>query len=277
MTPKRQAENKMTVLLSAMHLEDKSILDTLCVTGDAVVINQSDHEDDAVFTENDRRVRMITVPERGLSRSRNRAIKAAEDMGNDICIFCDNDVRYVPEYQRMITDAFNRHPESDIIVFFIKRPERQVPVYDSEKKLGRLHAMKIFSPEVAFRVSALKRTGIRMDEDFGAGAKYAMGEENIFLWDCMRAGLNITYVPQKIAELIPNESTWFKGYTREFFRNRGAGYYRMSRILWFPLCVQFAVRKKKLFGSGVSVIKAVRWMCGGKREYEKEQDLSHRR
>ncbi len=276
MTRKMDMEDKMTVLLSAMNLVDSSIIDTLRITGDAVIINQSDHREDVTHMENGRQIRMITVPERGLSRSRNLALKAAGENGDEICIFCDNDVQYVSGYEKIITDAFNRNPDMDLMVFFIKRPERLHPVFDKERKMGWLSTMKIFSPEVAFRMSSLKRAGISMDESFGAGAKYAMGEENIFLWDALRAGLKITYVPVKIAELIPNESTWFKGYTKEFFRNRGAGYYRMSHFVWLLLCMQFAVRKRSLFKGQVTVAKALKWMIRGKKEYAEEQNLSNR-
>lgn len=270
-------ENKLTVLLSAMNLKGDNIAHELNISGDLIIINQSDHTDDHMGGSDTQKIRMITVPERGLSKSRNRALKAAEEEGAEICIFCDNDVRYVHDYQEKILDAFKRHPESDLLVFFIERPERHRPVFDKERQMGRLSTMKIFSPEVAFRLSSLRKKEICLDEFFGAGAKYAMGEENIFLWDCLKKGLKITYIPERIAGLIPNESTWFKGYDRIFFRNRGAGYYRMSSILWPILCIQFAVRKRKLFCGQVSVMQAIRWMFRGKREYAEEQNLSNRR
>lgn len=270
-------ENKLTVLLSAMNLEDDSIVRELNISGDVVIINQSDHADDNMTESDMQKIRMITVPERGLSKSRNRALRAAKEEGAEICIFCDNDVQYVQDYQKKILDAFKRHPESDLLVFFIERPERHSPIFDRERQMGRLSTMKIFSPEVAFRLSSLREKNIVLDEAFGAGAKYAMGEENIFLWDCLKNGLKITYIPERIAGLIPNESTWFKGYDRIFFRNRGAGYYRMSRVLWPLLCIQFAVRKKALFGGQVSVMQAVRWMFRGKKEYAEEQNISNRR
>ncbi len=270
-------EKKITVLLSAMNLKDDRIAKELNISGDLIIINQSDHADDHMGGSDTQKVRMITVPERGLSRSRNRALRAAKEEEAEFCIFCDNDVQYVRDYQERILGAFKRHPESDLLVFFIERPERHRPVFDRERQMGRLSTMKIFSPEVAFRLSSLRKKGISLDESFGAGAKYAMGEENIFLWDCLKKGLKITYIPERIAGLIPNESTWFKGYDRNFFRNRGAGYYRMSKTLWLVLCIQFAIRKRKLFGEQVSVMQAIKWMIRGKKEYAEEQDLSNRR
>ena len=270
-------ENKLTVLLSAMNLKDDRIADELNISGDLIIINQSDQADDHIGGSGTQKIRMITVAERGLSKSRNRALRAAEEEGAEFCIFCDNDVQYVQDYEERILSAFMRHPEADLLVFFIERPERHRPVFDRDRQMGRLSTMKIFSPEVAFRLSSLRKKGIRLDESFGAGAKYAMGEENIFLWDCLKKGLNITYIPERIAGLIPNESTWFKGYDRIFFRNRGAGYYRMSSRLWLLLCIQFAVRKRALFGGQVSVMQAIKWMIRGKREYAEEQNLSNRR
>lgn len=257
----------VTVLLSAMGLSDTSILKKLKITGPSILIDQCDEEG----REREENCLFVKTKERGLSKSRNMALREAALSGAEYCIFCDNDVQYEDDYENTIESAFRRNPDSDILVFFIERPERHEPVLKKEGSLDRLHSMKIFSPEIAFRLSSLKRAGLRMDELFGAGAKYGMGEENIFLFDAFRKGLKITYVPIKIAATLENESTWFKGYNREFFRNRGAGYYRMSKWMYPLLCLQFALRKRSLYRGSMGFGAALSAMAAGKREYLSEK------
>lgn len=252
----------LQVLLSCMHQKDEKLIDILRITGDAVIVNQCDNENDQTIVEGNRKIRMISTTERGLSKSRNMAIRNAEA---DICIICDNDIVYCEDYERIICSAYEKNPDADICVFFIKRPERSQPVLSSEKELGYLTAMKIFSPEISFKRESLKK--LKFNEYFGAGAEYGMGEENIFLWEAKKQGLKVVYIPIEIAHTMPNESTWFMGYTDKFFENRGAGYYQMSHGLWWLLALQFAIRKNKIYKKDNSIINAMKCMCRGKREY----------
>ena len=257
----------LEVLLSAMNLADESYLDTLHVTSDAVVIDQCDRTGrrDIERTVGGRKqhVRFIETTQRGLSKSRNMAIRNAQA---DICIFCDNDVEYEEGYEEKICNAFERHPEADLIVFYIRRPEKPVPNYDREKKMGYLSVLKIFSPEIAFRRSAIR--GISFHESFGAGSgKYLMGEENIFLYDCLKAKKRIVYVPEKIASLREEESTWFRGYDDAFFRSRGAGYAAMSKGFSHVLIWQFALRKQKQYKETMGMFRALRRMYEGRTRF----------
>lgn len=258
------------VLLSAMHLDNEDYIDTLNIHSDCVVINQCDRE--CIRTsERDRntrefRVCYVETKERGLSKSRNMALLHAK---GPVCILCDNDVEYVSDYDRIINDAFLRHKDADVIVFFVKRPERQVPVFTKDKRMGYLSVLKIFSPEIAFRKDCV--SGIRFDELFGAGAKYFQGEENIFLYECLKRGRKIVYVPEMIAQVRDEESTWFKGFDREFFISRGANYAAMSRLFSLVLIMQYALRKKSKYRNNLTTGQAIFAMLSGRREYLKRK------
>ena len=256
------------VLLSAMHLENEDYIDTLNIHTDCVVVNQCD-EDGCRESERDLgddkyRICYVKTKERGLSKSRNMALSHAK---GPVCILCDNDVEYVNDYDRIVNDAFMRHADADVIVFFIKRPERQTPVFSKEKRMGYLSVLKIFSPEIAFRKDNVSR--IRFNEMFGAGAKYFMGEENLFLYECLKRGKKIVYVPEMIAKVRVEESTWFKGYDRDFFVSRGANYAAMSRLFSTGLILQYALRKKKLYKNNLTTGQALSAMFYGRREYLK--------
>ncbi len=258
---------KLQVLLSAMFLEGYEYINSLQISGDCLVVNQCERESSDVIIEKTRTVKYIETTERGLSKSRNMAIRNADA---DVCILCDNDVEYVESYEALICNAFEAHPTADIIVFYIQRKEKPVPNYPTERRMNYLSVLKIFSPEVAFRREAVLKHGISFHERFGAGAHYYMGEENLFLYDCLRAGLEILYMPVKIAALRETESTWFQGYEERFFISRGANYCAMTRGFSVLLILQFAVRKRKLYQGSQTMLQAIRLMLRGRREYLNE-------
>ena len=259
---------RLQVLLSAMFLKDESYIDTLNITTDAVVINQCDSESARSVKRHgisggEQTVTYVETTERGLSRSRNMAIDKADA---DICILCDNDVEYLPDYESRIMDGFEKHPDADLIVFYIERKEKPRPNYAASKRMGYLSVLKIFSPEVAFKRESIR--GIDFDVRFGAGSgRYLMGEENIFLYDCLKRGLKIYYEPVKIAKLREEKSTWFSGYDDSFFISRGAGYCAMSRFGSLILILQFAIRKRFLYSENMSAGRALSYMFKGRREY----------
>lgn len=259
------------VLLSILNMEDENYIDTLKLTSDAVIVNQCDEDSERACTRrsvngSDQTVKYVCTKERGLSRSRNMAI---ENATADICILCDNDVVYEAGYEEKILSAFEHYSDADIIVFYIKRKEKPVPNYFTVRKMDYLSVLKIFSPEIAFRRDSIK--DIRFNTDFGAGSgKYIMGEENIFLYDALKAGKKIYYVPVKIAELKEVASTWFSDYDEKFFKSRGANYAAMTKMLSHVLIWQFALRKTALYKDKLSVKNALKYMYNGRREYLRE-------
>jgi glycosyltransferase involved in cell wall biosynthesis len=258
---------KLEVLLSAMHLKDYKYVDSLNIISDCVVINQCDTNSYQEVIDNGRKIKFISTTDRGLSLSRNMALNNAD---GDICIFCDNDVEYVPNYQEIILEEYRNNPDYGIIVFFVERRRRlnSKPYFKKRKKIGYLTSMKIFSPEITFRREILDRKKIRFNPEFGAGAKYSMGEENIFLYECLKKGIKILYVPIKIAKLRDEESTWFKGYTRKYFHDIGAVYYAMSKSFSLLFIVQFWLRKYRVYKSQISFMNAIKFMLQGRSEYK---------
>ncbi len=240
-------------------------VDMLNIRTDVLIINQCGIDNEY---EQGGRYGNIYVREskkRGLSISRNEALEHARA---DRVILCDNDVRYDDDAFIRINKAFERNPEAGILVFFIERPERHVPVFKKEGPLDKLHSMKIFSPEIAVRRSRIG--DLRFDTEFGSGARYSMGEENIFLFRAIESGIKVVYVPERIACLLPQESGWFNGYNEDFFFDRGAGYEAMDEKHWYFLALQFLLRKHGLYKNEISMSKAWQSMKKGRREYRDE-------
>lgn len=130
--------------------------------------------------------------------------------------------------------------------------------------------MKISSVEIAFRLESIKKSGIIFNELLGAGAKYSSGEESAFLFECLKKGLKIYYVPEKIASLHIGNSSWFKGYNKEYFISKGAAFAAMSKKLCLILILQFAIRKYKIYKNNVTFIEVLKHMLNGRKMYNNE-------
>ena len=260
--------SRTQVLLSVMDKNDTlHYVDMLNIRSDVLIVNQCGNRNVYQSAGRFGKIYVRESDRRGLSISRNEAMQYAS---SDTVIFSDNDVRYEDDAFKKTDEAFERYPNAAVLCFFIERPERHEPVYEKETVMDKVHMMKIFSPEIAVRRSLLG--DLRLNEEFGAGAKYSMGEENIFLFEAKRRGLEIRYIPEKIASLLPGQSTWFKGYDERFFFDRGAGYYAMDSSMWQMLALQFIIRKRKLYRDDISPAKAYRSMKEGRREYRKTHE-----
>lgn len=217
----------LEVLISCMHQQDFEIAERTGIRTDALMINQCppvEYSNDASLDRNTFEVqncsrgniRMLRTNTRGLSKSRNLAIQHA---GGDVCLLCDDDEQLDPLYQKTILQAYEMLPDADIICFRISnQPSR---LKQETQRLTKWTAMRIASWQITFRRESVLKSGIRFDEDMGAGTGNGGGEEVKFLRDCIKAGLKAYYVPKSIGTVAQSESTWFKGYDRDFFYKRG--------------------------------------------------------
>lgn len=258
----------LQVLVSTMNQENINLIKKMKINSNAVVINQCEIDSIHKYDINGSFVKWINSKSRGLSRSRNLALKYATE---EICLFSDDDEEFVPNYENIILEQFNKYPDADIITFQVEGIESNFKTYPSYPKvINYITSMKISSVEIAFRLKSIREANIQFNEAFGAGSnKYLMGEENIFLFEALKKGLKIVYVPVKIANLHIGESTWFRGYNKDYFVSRGAAFTAMSKKLSLLLIIQFAIRKYKLYNEQTSIIEAIKYMLQGRQEYIK--------
>lgn len=252
---------KMTldVLLSCMHMQDMDIIKKSKITGNAVVINQCDNEDFCEMeTENGRAV-MYSTTDRGLTKSRNMAILKSDA---DICLLCDDDEVFEKNYDRKIINAYEKIKGADVVIF--KMTNRTPSFENKVKRLGFVDVFKVSSWQISFKRESILKKGIFFDELLGAGTDNGAEEELKFLTDCLKAGLKIYYVPCEIASVAQDCSTWFKGYDKRFFVNRGN---TTRYILGLPLAsaygVYYAVKKKNLYKKDATMWQALKWTFKG--------------
>jgi len=256
---------KLQVLVSTMNQKDKKLIERMNINSDAIIINQCGKNSEEIIEYKGNKIIWINSSQKGLSRSRNLAISKATA---DICVIADDDIVYVKNYKEIISEQFEKNSEIDIITFQVDGIEKKFKSYKEKKKrINILSLMKISSVEIAFKRESFKDNNISFNENFGSGSIFAMGEENILLYESFRKNMKMIYVPLKIADLHFGESSWFKGYNEEFFIDRGAGYTAMGRFISWLLILQYGIRKIPLYKNEVSVFEAIRFMIKGRREY----------
>lgn len=217
----------LEVLISCMNQQDMKIAEQTGIQTDVLIINQCpkvEHSDDASSDKNTLEVqnssrgniRMLRTNTRGLSKSRNLAIQHAV---GDVCLLCDDDEQLDSSYEKIILNAYEALPDADIICFRISnQPSR---LTQKTQRLTKWTAMRIASWQITFRRESILKSGIRFDEDMGAGTGNGGGEEVKFLRDCIKSGLKAYYVPKSIGIVAQTDSTWFRGFDRDFFFKRG--------------------------------------------------------
>lgn len=104
----------LQVLVSTMHQVDHSLLEKMNISSDSIIINQCNRNEVENFQYCGFDIKFISYDERGIGLSRNNALMRASA---DICLFSDEDVKYVDDYKNIIVRAFEENPRADIIIF----------------------------------------------------------------------------------------------------------------------------------------------------------------
>ncbi|MES5891532.1 glycosyltransferase family A protein [Bacillus cereus group sp. RP43] len=244
------------------------LFEKMNISSNAVMVNQCGYEKQEVLFLQNHKLTYVCSEDIGLSKSRNKAIFNSNDDG--IVLLSDDDLVYVDNYSELIQKTFDENPDYDIIRFQVEGINKPFKMYKNKSaKLGYLSSLKTSSVEIAFRIKKIKEANIQFNEQFGAGSVYRMGEENIFLYECLSKGLKIKYEPIKIADLYIGESSWFKGFNKKYFHDRGAIFSALSKRWAGVLILQFAFRHYKKYKSNMTLLQAIRAMFNGHQEYKK--------
>jgi len=255
---------KLELLLSTMKQKNFNKLKDMGIFEEnIVVINQCELNS----MKREKNILWINSNTRGLSKSRNMALSNAMA---EICLFSDDDLIYKENFKDLIIEEFSRNKEYDIITFQVSGIDREFKKYpNSKKNIGFFSVRSVSSVEIAFRLKPVIENKLYFNESFGAGAKFNHGEENIFLYECLKKGLKILYVPIKIAEIYVGNSTWFRGYNRKYFISNGAIFYKISNKLYVLFIIRFAIFHYLKYKNKISFYKTIKYMFQGVTLYKK--------
>lgn len=261
------------VLASVMNQDMQELAERMQLNSDAVIINQCDCLGTAEMIRNGHKIRFFSMPERGIGRSRNAAIMRAD---GDICLFSDEDIVYEPGYARAIEAEFERNPKADMILFNIEvAQERRTYFITERKRVHWYNCGRYGAVSFAVRRRVLQESGVRFSLMFGGGARFSNGEDSLFLKNLMDKGYRVYTAPVVIGREEAGESSWFKGYNRKFFYDRGVLYHFLYGIMALPFGLRFLLAHKSRLCAETSLTQAFGWMREGIREgkrlhYEKK-------
>ena len=148
----------LEVLVSSLEKDPGTLISHMNLECDAVIVNQCDRNASYEFrTENGLNIKLFESVERGVGRSRNKALDLAD---SKIVLFADDDIVYDKGYAERILETFNSEPEADILMFNVNVCEER-RTYQITKKMtvhkwsvGRYPAFA-----AAARLGSIKRSG----------------------------------------------------------------------------------------------------------------------
>jgi hypothetical protein len=255
---------KLQVLISTMHQTDHSLLGKMNIQSDAVIVNQCDRNEFEEFLYKGNSIRFLSFGERGVGLSRNNALMRANC---DICLFADDDVKYVDEYYKIIVQAFSENPNADIIIFNVTstNPERPLHTIKNSSRVRLYNCLKYGAVSIAARTEKLKEANVYFSLLFGGGAKYSAGEDSLFIADCIQKGLRIYTFPEVIGCVSQENSTWYEGFTDKYFFDKGAFFACLSRKIYWLFCIMYSLKWRKMLKNNGGVYHAYKYMIKGAR------------
>jgi glycosyltransferase involved in cell wall biosynthesis len=185
-------------------------------------------------------VKVINVFEKGLSKSRNHALRRAT---GKIILIADDDVVYPEGFQETILKTYNANSTVPIICFQTLTTEGK-PFSRYAKTpffFGTNNLNKVLSIEVTARLEALRDTNCIYNEWFGLGARFQDAETLFFLRRAIKSGLRVLFYPENIViheshsssdEVTSDRLIYAK--MAGFYKRFGVGaYYYLLKYLFF--------------------------------------------
>ena len=207
-----------------------------------LIINQSLNK---VLSSDFDSVRVINSFEKGLSKSRNKAI---ENASKKTCLFTDDDVVFAENFRKDILLAFQNQEKADIITFNHQRigavqPQKK---WDSAFKHTSKTIWNVSSIEIAFKVEEIKKKNIAFDTNFGLGSFFETAEEFLFLKTALNQNGNVYFSPEIIVS-HPEFSSGKDEGSDTLIYSRAALFYKLHgsfAYIWLAKYIFFLIRKK---------------------------------
>lgn len=257
----------LETLVSAVKQDTLCLAEKMHLESDAVIINQCEENDYKEYEYNGHVIKCYHFAEKGVGLSRNNALMRAI---GDIVLFSDDDIVYEEGYASKILDAFEKHPDADMLLFNMNVEEDRATYFtEKETRVRWYNCGRYPTYSFAIRREKLHKSGITFSLLFGGGAKYSNGEDSLFIRDCIKKGFKIYALPILIGKEVKRPSTWFNGYTEKFFFDRGVLYHFLYGRMKKVFALRFLLAHKNTFfpkDSELNWKSAYRLMKQGMRE-----------
>lgn len=254
--------SRLEVLCVSMGQKDFSLAEKLRIHCDAVIANQTDEMSLKEKTFEWGNVKLASTPTRGVGKNRNIAFMYAT---GDILLLSDDDMEYYDTYVDDILKEFDSHPDADVIIFNIitNGGKRQQKQNKKTRRTSIISRMPYGAPRIAIRREAWEKSNVWFTTLFGGGARFSNGEDSIFIHQLRKYGANIYVSKYTIGTIRMDESSWFHGYDRTFYYNKGAyceAVHPYTKCVWW---IYHSIRTK----SPISIYDRIRYMVNGARDY----------
>ena len=252
---------KLQVLVATMHRKDLSLAEKMNIRCGAVIANQADREEITNTKTEYGTVKMITTSTRGVGLNRNIALMAADA---DVLLFADDDVTYKDDMPKKVTEAFERLPDADVIIFGMDMVKDGVVVEKRETGIRRLsvcNSMRFGTYRIAVRRKALLDNNITFHQRFGGGCEFGSGEDTLFLKSCFDRGLAVYSYNYNLGTCCKDSSTWFVGGDEKYFYDKGVLISKLFPEATWLMVLYFGIRFKR--PTDIGVFKRLRLMYAG--------------
>ncbi|MGF7482752.1 glycosyltransferase family A protein [Providencia sp. SP181] len=171
---------------------------------------------------------------KGVTKSRNIALKNAT---GDIVLFCDDDVIYRKDIQKIIIEQYRINPEIGFITFaYSNQTDMQNAAkkfHSSSFKHNLKTILKVGTIEVTARREPIIKNKVCFPEDMGAGATYFLCDEPVFLSKLLKNSMNGIYKPLIIG-YHPADSSGQIFNKKEAFASRYLCFTRIFGLFFGP-------------------------------------------
>jgi glycosyltransferase involved in cell wall biosynthesis len=183
-------------------LDNVDFMNQLAKINDPIVIVNQFRDQPLDASNLGQNVQVINTKSRGLSQSRNVALKALDV---DFVMICDDDVSLVPANIERIKKEIQKDP--DCALYFTRLQKKTGELWRENYENdafsitslnfnSKLRIQRINSMEQVYNLRFLRSNQLIFNVDFGAGSsKFQLGEETLMSWSILKAGGVLRYLP----------------------------------------------------------------------------------
>lgn len=255
------------VLVSTMENKNPvELYEKMNIKTDAIIINQFDKVSFNEIKKENSLLKIFCFNERGIGLSRNNALMRSS---GEICMMADDDMIYEEDYLNKVKKAYKKYPDADMIVFNVEIHEKNA-IRNTVKKDGRVrwfNCLRYGTVTFSFKRENIVKNNIFYSLDFGGGAKFGSGEDSLFIWEVIKKKNKVYAVNETIAKVYNYNSTWFTGYNKKFFFDKGALFKSLSPRFSYLLILQFLFRNKQMYNETFKFKEVFQIMKSGSKKY----------
>lgn len=266
---------KLQVLVATMNQKDFSKISQMNIQSDVIFTNQTDSTFYLEEKIGEINAKMISTTTKGVGVNRNIGLMYSE---SDYLLFSDDDVRYDKDYEHKIIEAFEKIPNADAIIFNMRSlyGRSAKKINNKIKRVKWYNAFSYGAIRIAVKRISIKRENIVFNQNFGGGTDFSSGEDSIFISDMLKKGLKIYTSPEYLGvvdDSIDN-STWFKGYNKKYYYDKGVLFQALNKKISKILCFQDLIRHKNYKKNNLTLMMAYRCMLKGIKNYNELKKYS---